>query len=168
MRIEKTKPVKSSARPRPVRPEAELKALLWPVIKRLPTYIRLGWALLREPAIAHRHKALLYAAIAYSVTPAHLVLSPVPVLGQIDNIVLLFLGLQQASAHCPPEVRTRHLARLKLAPTQLDRDLHTLLYVAWRALGQVGRPVGSNLRFAGRVMRGFSRRVLKRLAGNEA
>src|SRR5579872_6494775 len=143
----------------------ELRDELWPIVKREPTYIRLGWALYREPAIKQRHKTLLYATALYTVTPAHLVLSPIPVLGQVDSIVLLLMGIQQAYAHCPPEVRAKHLARLKLAPTQMERDQRIALSLAKRAVGTVGRPVGRRLRFAGHVVTGFSRKMAKRMVG---
>jgi hypothetical protein len=150
-------------RPPPSLSPGETKALLWPIVKRVPAYVRLGWALCREPAIPHRHKTLLYTTLVYTFTPAHLLLSPVPVLGQVDSLVLLLLGIRQAVAHCPAEVCDHHLARLKLAPTQLNRDLHVTLYVSWHTVGKIGRPLGHHLRFAGRVLRGFSRRTLKRL-----
>ncbi len=162
-------PAKRGARPRQEQSQEDLKALFVPIMKRLPRYLRLGWALLRDPEIERRHKLFLYSAIVYAVTPVNLMTSAVPVVGQIDTFVLLLLGLRHTLIHCPPEVAARHLARLKLAPKQLSRDMYVLLYIGWSAVGNIGRkvrrPVGSNLRFAGRVATGFSRRMVGRLIG---
>lgn len=141
----------------------EMKAILWPIVKRLPAYVRLAWALVREPAIPRRYKTLLYTTAVYTFTPLHLIASPIPVVGQADSVVLLLLGLRQALTHCPPQVKARHLARLKIRPGQMDKDLHATLGVAWYALGEIGRPVTRNVRFAGRVAGGFSRRLAYRI-----
>ena len=141
----------------------DLKAILWPIAKRLPAYVRLAWALVREPAIPRRHKTLLYSTAVYTFTPLHWIASPIPVVGQADSVVLLLLGLRQALTHCPPQIRARHLARLKIAPGQMDKDLRATMAVAWYALGEIGRPVTRNVRFAGRVAGGFSRRLAYRI-----
>jgi|SRR5579884_1538808 len=156
-------------RPRNVRPSRgdltpqDLKAILWPIVKRLPAYVRLAWALVREPAIPRRYKTLLYTTAVYTFSPLHLVASPIPVVGQADSVVLLLMGLRQALAHCPPQVKARHLARLKISPGQMDKDLRATMGVAWYALGEIGRPVTRNVRFAGRVAGGFSRRLVYRI-----
>src|SRR4051794_16239304 len=98
-----------------------LKAQLWPIMKRFPAYLRCGWALIREPAIPLRHKSLLYGLVLYSVTPAHVIVGVIPVLGQVDNPLIFLLGLRQALSHCPPAVRRRHLERAGLAPEQVDQ-----------------------------------------------
>src|SRR5262249_41674263 len=133
--------------------------------RRLPAYARLAWALGREPSIPARHKALLYAAVLYTVTPAHAPLGVIPVVGQVDSPVLLLLGLRTALAHCPARVVRRHLAALGLSRHQLEVDLGTVLYVAGVALGRASRSTARQLRFAGRVARGFTRRAIRRLAG---
>jgi uncharacterized membrane protein YkvA (DUF1232 family) len=148
--------------------EEDLKRLAWPILKRLPAYAKLAWALGKEPTIPRRHKTLLYSAVLFTVTPVQFLTAPIPVLGQIDGVVLFLLGIRQALGHCPPEVAARHLTRLRLSRNQLERDLRVSLYIAWRAVGKVGNPVGRNLRFAGRVAGGFGRRLARRLASAPA
>lgn len=139
-------------------------ALLMPIMKRVPAYIRLGWALIRDPAIGRRHKSLLYFTIIYTVSPLHMLMGPIPVVAQVDSIVLLLLGIRQAIAHCPEATVARHLSRLKLPARQMDRDLNVAVSLAWRTLRRIGRPVGREVAFAGRVAHGFGRRVMERLA----
>jgi len=135
------------------------KAQLWPIVKRLPAYLRCGWALIREPAIPLKHKALLYSVVLYSVTPANLIVGAIPVVGQVDNTLLFLLGLRQAFANCPPEIAARHLKRAGLDAGQLDQDLATIMTLARRALRRGRREI----RFAGRVAGGMSRRIARRL-----
>jgi uncharacterized membrane protein YkvA (DUF1232 family) len=140
--------------------EGDLRALVWPMVRRLPAYLRLGWALSREPAIPWRHKTLLYLFPVYYVSPAHLAVHPIPVLGQIDGVLFLVLALRQALAHCPRPVLARHLARLNLAPTQLEDDWRTALYVVRRVGrsvgGSVAGPMARRLRFTGHAARAAS------------
>ncbi len=82
-------------------PAGDVRALILPIVKRLPAYLRLGWALSREPAIPWRHKTLLYLFPIYYVSPAHLLVHPIPVLGQIDGAAFFLLALRQALTHCP-------------------------------------------------------------------
>jgi uncharacterized membrane protein YkvA (DUF1232 family) len=150
---------------RAARTVRELRNLLWPIVKRLPAYIRLGWALGKEPAVSRRHKALLLSAALYSLTPAQLVTGVIPVIGQIDSVVLFLLGLRHALRNCPAEVADVHLDRLGLERNQLESDLQALLDIAVSALHSTSGYVGENLRFAGRVASGLGRRTLKRISG---
>ncbi len=144
------------------------RALIWPIVKRLPAYLRLAWALSREPAIPWRHKTLLYLFPVYYFSPAHLAVHPIPVLGQIDGVFFLVLALRQALAHCPRPVLARHLARLNLGPTQLEDDWHTALRVLRRVGGSVAGPVVRRLHFAEHVAGGFRERTVRRAAGASA
>ncbi len=139
--------------------EGSARAAVWPILKRIPVYMRLAWALAREPSIPRRYKALLYSSAAYSFTPVSMVTGAVPVLGQLDGILLLLLGIRQAAEHCPPDACRRHYARLNLAPDQINQDLAAISSVT----RGVGRQVGTEARFVGRVAGGFGRRLLRRL-----
>jgi uncharacterized membrane protein YkvA (DUF1232 family) len=144
--------------------ENKLKTILWPIARRTPTYLRLAWALVREPAIPQRHKLMIYGMLVYQVTPIHFVVSPIPVVGQLDGIVLLLLGIRQMVEHCPPRVARRHFARLNLAPNQFNEDLKAVQALCGDAAKSVARRIGSDARFAGRVAGGLSKRMMFRLA----
>jgi uncharacterized membrane protein YkvA (DUF1232 family) len=141
------------------------KRLVWPIVKRLPTYVRLAWALGRDPTIPHRHKLLLYSSVLYSVSPLTFALGVIPLVGQVDNIILLLFGIQQILRSCEPRTARRHLARFGLSTTQVTDDLRTLGLVTAHALLAVGRPLAAHARFAGHVAAGFGRRALRRLTG---
>jgi hypothetical protein len=88
---------------------------------------------------------------------------PIPVVAQVDSILLLLLGIRQALAHAPSEKVDLWLDRYGLDPGQLDRDLHVATFTAWRALGGLTAPVGREAKFIGRLAGGFGGRVLKRV-----
>lgn len=143
--------------------EVDFKKILWPIFKRVPRYLRLALALAREPEIPARYKTILYGAVVYQVTPIHYLLTPIPVVGQIDTIVLLILGIRQAYDHCPPDIANHHFARLGLRRNQLDRDMAVVLgfgdYTVTTAASRVARDV----RFASRLASGVGKRQISRL-----
>ena len=161
-------------RQRPVLPDkAQLSALLMPIARRMPAYLKFGWAVATEPTIPLIHRSGLYATLIYVFTPAHVVISAIPVLGQIDLVLLLFLSLRQALKHCPEETMVKLCARVKLQPDQLPKDMEIIAHLADLG-GQafcfsvsdrapVVAHAGRSAAFAGRVANGFTRRVAKRM-----
>jgi uncharacterized membrane protein YkvA (DUF1232 family) len=149
------------ALPRPT--DNKLKTVVWPIMKRTPTYLRLSWDLAREPAIPHRHKLFLYGLIAYQVSPIHWAVTVVPVLGQIDFPVLLFLAIRQMLVNCPPEVAKRCFARLNLSPTQLDEDYKALKKLTGDAASDACWRVGAEFRVAGKVAGKVGMKTLARM-----
>jgi uncharacterized membrane protein YkvA (DUF1232 family) len=138
--------------------------VLLPILKRLPRYVRLGWALGKEPSIPKRHKVLLFSAALYPVSPASLVMAVIPVVGQADVIVLFLLGIRQALKHCPPETAAQILERAGLEEGQLDEDLSAVGKLVRRAARNAGQDLGSRLRYGARVAGGFARRAAQRMA----
>ena len=134
---------------------------LWPVIRRLPAYVRLAWRLLRDPALTRCEKAPLIAAVTYCVTPLHWPVNAVPVLGQIDTPLALLLGLEYTLTHCSPDVKEAHLLRLGLHAHQVEEDLSTVKRVA----GSLPRKTAGQLRFAGVLTRVAARRARHKLFG---
>jgi uncharacterized membrane protein YkvA (DUF1232 family) len=132
------------------------------MVKRLPAYLKLAWALIKEPAIPWRHKLPLYSVPIYEISPPHLLIAAVPVLGQIDSILLLLIALRHALSHCPPLVVERHLWALNLTSAQITADCSTIRETAQGMCGSRLRSVNGRLRFAGRVARGFTNRRIAR------
>ena len=98
-------------------------ARLGGTVARLPRYLRLGRALLGDPALPRRRKALLGLGLAYAVSPIDLVPGIIPVLGQLDDLAVLLLGLRRALEGCAPEAARAHLEQAGLSGSALDRDL---------------------------------------------
>lgn len=140
----------------------------WSMVKRLPTYMKLAWLLIKEPAIPTRHKMPLYLVALYEISPPHLLIAAVPVLGQFDSVILLLLGLRHALSHCPPKVVARHLSKLSLTLAQMSEDWEVISAVGGvvrrnTVAGESARGIAAKLRFAGRVAQGFTNRRIERL-----
>ena len=67
--------------------------------------LRLVWRLLRDPRVPLLNKLVIPALIlAYFLWPADLLADVFPVLGQVDDLVLLALALKLFVDLCPAEV----------------------------------------------------------------
>jgi uncharacterized membrane protein YkvA (DUF1232 family) len=107
-------------------------------VARLPRYLNLAQALARDPAVPRRQKAILGAAIGYAILPVDLIPGIIPVVGQLDDLAALLLGLRRALAGCPPDLSRAHLDRVGLSAMALDADLETVRLTAiWLARGGV-------------------------------
>ena len=68
------------------------------LIRRLPMYIRLVWALLRDGRVPAQQKLILVGIGAYVVLPIDLIPDFVPVLGQLDDLAVARLIALAATA----------------------------------------------------------------------
>lgn len=103
-----------------------LRMEMLPVVRRLPAYSRLAYALLREPALHRRHKALLVGGIAYLLSPFDLIPGFIPVVGQLDDLAVTLWTLRQVLRAAPPDVSERHLQDCGLDWDVLDEDLQRI------------------------------------------
>lgn len=123
-------------------PREEFAALL----RRLPRYGRLAWALARDPRLSRVRRAAVLAAAAYVVSPIDLVPGIIPVAGQLDDLLIALAAIRLALDGLRPDVRAERLASVGLTQADLDADLHaTGSITAWlvRSGLRVGRQVAS-------------------------
>ncbi|TMG46104.1 MAG: DUF1232 domain-containing protein [Chloroflexi bacterium] len=106
---------------RPPKDVAEVVGL----IRRLPTYIRLVWALLRDSRVPGQQKLILAGIGAYLVLPLDLIPDFVPVLGQLDDLAVVLLGLDLFIRSAPQDIVDEHLAKIAQDKDQLRRDIAT-------------------------------------------
>lgn len=69
-------------------------AAFLPVAGRAPLYARLLWSLIQDPRTPRSRKALLAGALGYIVLPWDVVPDRVPVLGQLDDLVVVALATE--------------------------------------------------------------------------
>ena len=156
----------------------QVVAQLIPIGKRLPAYVKLSWALAFEPTIPVVHRAWLYATVVYIVSPAHFVMNVVPIIGQIDWILLLMFSIRQAINHCPQPVLSKLYRSVKLHPEQLHVDISTLSRLCHDSTSAacasietkapMVKEMGKQITFAGRVAGGLTRRVVYRVRSQTA
>ena len=81
------------------------------LLRRLPRYARLAWAVGRDPALSRARRGAVLAGAAYLVSPIDLVPGIIPVLGQLDDLVVVLTTLRLALDGLSPARRQAHLAR---------------------------------------------------------
>jgi uncharacterized membrane protein YkvA (DUF1232 family) len=79
------------------------------LLRHLPHFVRLYWRLLRDPRVPIWPKALLFAALLYVVSPVDLVPDVLPVIGEVDDLVVLIVVCRLFVYLCPPEVVREHV-----------------------------------------------------------
>lgn len=99
-----------------------LAQLVW----KLPTYARVIWGLARDRRTPLHLKLLLFAALAYLLTPIDLIPDALPIIGQADDLTVLLLVLDLFIANAPEEVRREHWERARNGTARLDQDLERL------------------------------------------
>src|SRR5882762_8540923 len=126
------------------------------LIRRLPTYIRLVWALLRDGRVPAQQKLILVGIGAYVVLPIDLIPDFVPVLGQLDDLAVVLLGLDLFIRSAPPDIVEEHLAKISQDQDQLGRDIATAERLLGDRLGDV-RDTVEKFRIQGRKATGRKR-----------
>jgi uncharacterized membrane protein YkvA (DUF1232 family) len=75
----------------------------------IPNFIRLYARLFRDPRVPWYAKAVLLAAVAYFIVPMDAIADVLVGFGQIDDIIVLVLGLKGFLALCPKNVVEEHV-----------------------------------------------------------
>ena len=107
------------------------------LVGRFPKYARLAWHLARDERLSRARQAALLVGAAYLVSPIDLVPGIIPVVGQLDDALVVLLAIRHALTGLPPADREAALAAAGLDPRALDDDLRTIAATyAW--LGRKG------------------------------
>jgi uncharacterized membrane protein YkvA (DUF1232 family) len=78
------------------------------VFRTLVAEVRLALRLLREPAVPLYLKALPFAALAYVLSPLDFLPDFIPIIGQLDDLGVVILGLKAFLRLVPSEPMTFH------------------------------------------------------------
>lgn len=126
------------------------------LLRRLPKYGRLAWALARDPRLSRARRAAVLAGAAYVISPIDLVPGIIPVVGQLDDMLVALGAIRLALSGLKPEERVQRLAAVGLTQQDLDTDIrNTGRVAAW--LGRSGvrlgaRAVSNGIRIARRAL----------------
>lgn len=128
------------------------------LVKRLPSYARLAWALARDPRLSRARRAAVLVGAAYALSPIDFVPGIIPVVGQLDDVVVALGAIRIALNGLKPELRAEKLAAANLTQADLDADLRTAGKIAaW--LARSGFRVGVRV---GRGVFDLGRRLVRR------
>ena len=92
-------------------------------IRKVPTYARLVWGLARDPRVPIGQKAVLGAMAAYLALPIDIIPDFIPVIGELDDVAVLILGLDWFLRNAPQDVVDEHMARIAQHEDTLTKDL---------------------------------------------
>jgi uncharacterized membrane protein YkvA (DUF1232 family) len=84
---------------------------LWRALLKLSWRRRLAlpWRLLRDPRVPPLAKAIVPLVLLYLVLPLDIIPDFIPVLGQLDDLLVTALGVWLLLRLCPREVLAEHL-----------------------------------------------------------
>ena len=82
------------------------------VARKLPTYARLVWGLARDPRVPTEQKLVLGGIALYLVFPIDIIPDFIPVIGELDDLAVLILGLDWFIRNAPADVVEEHMARI--------------------------------------------------------
>src|SRR4051812_7583845 len=116
-----------------------------PLAGRAPSYARLLWALATDPRVPPSRKALLGIAGAYIVSPIDLIPEAIPIVGAIDDVVVMVLAIDIFLEGLPKELVNEKLADLGMSPNELEQDLARVRRVVPKPLRQAMLHVPSAL-----------------------
>lgn len=117
-------------------------------LSRLPSYVRLIRALLGDRRLGRFRKAGLGAGLAYLASPIDLVPGIVPVLGQLDDLLVVLLAIRFALRGLPGPAADTLLGSVGLSRELLARDLDNVRATGRWAVGAAGR-VGAEVAATG-------------------
>ncbi len=101
------------------------------LLRRLPAYARLALALSRDERIPAPRRAALMGAAAYLVSPIDVLPGIIPIVGQLDDLLLIIVALRVALSSLSEDQRLEVLVHAGLSEDDLGEDLATL-----RAVGE--------------------------------
>jgi uncharacterized membrane protein YkvA (DUF1232 family) len=93
--------------------------------RRSPRYMRFAIGMVRDPDVPMKTKAALILGGSYVVSPIDLIPGFIPVLGQIDDLVVMMAALGAATRMTPVEVVDKHIAAVGLTHEDMARDVET-------------------------------------------
>ena len=94
-----------------------------PVASRVPDYARLIGALVLDERMPNDRKVLLGAAAGYVVIGRDLIPESIPVIGGLDDLVVVVLAVDLFLDGVPPELLQEKLDDLSIDRAAFDRDV---------------------------------------------
>ena len=71
----------------------------------------------RDPRVPWYARVLAICVVGYALSPIDLIPDPIPILGYLDDLVLLPLGVALVLRLIPPQVLAEHRAAARVAST---------------------------------------------------
>jgi uncharacterized membrane protein YkvA (DUF1232 family) len=99
----------------------------------------------RDPRVPWYAKAVALAVAAYALSPIDLIPDFIPVLGYLDDLILVPLGIIVAVKLVPPDVLAEHRATALQTPLEKSRSAAFVIIAIWIGLALV--TLGAAIRY---------------------
>ncbi len=97
-----------------------------PLASRMPAYARLIWALVLDDRTPGERKAILAAALGYVLVGRDIVPDDVPILGGLDDVIVVALAIDVFLDGVPRDLLREKLAELDIDPIAFDDDINSI------------------------------------------
>jgi uncharacterized membrane protein YkvA (DUF1232 family) len=101
-----------SARTGPTREVVQLGLRGWRFVRHLPQFARLYWRLFRDRRVSIWPKALLVLTAMYLLLPFDVLPDFVPLIGAVDDLILVIAACRLFMYMCPRDVVLEHVRRI--------------------------------------------------------
>jgi uncharacterized membrane protein YkvA (DUF1232 family) len=78
------------------------------LVAGIPGFLKLLLRLIRDPRVSGADKAILSAAVAYTLAPIDLIPDFIPLIGQLDDLFFLALAIDRLITRAGPELVREH------------------------------------------------------------
>lgn len=85
-----------------------MRQAAWRAIRHIPAYFGLLAGLLRDRRVSRVDRALVFAAMAYVLSPLDFLPDVIPFFGQLDDVLLVVMALQRLIDRAGSEVVRAH------------------------------------------------------------
>jgi uncharacterized membrane protein YkvA (DUF1232 family) len=127
-------------------------AAFLPLASRAPAYTRLIFALLRDDRTPVSRKAVLAGAVGYLVLGRDIIPDEVPILGGLDDLVVVVLAVDLFLDGVPPELLHEKLDELGIERAAFEQDVAQIRRLMPRPVRRAIRRIPDALAAAGRAV----------------
>ncbi|MBB6214657.1 uncharacterized membrane protein YkvA (DUF1232 family) [Anaerosolibacter carboniphilus] len=132
------------------------------VIKRLPKYTKLVYHLYKASFVTRKQKLLLSTAMGYLISPIELIPGFIPVMGQVDDLIIVLTILKRVLKANKNEMIQDLLLKQGLTLESIDEDIRISMEVAKGMMRKAGRFMGRSLLWTGKASISFGKKVFGR------
>jgi len=122
-------------------------AALLPLASRAPLYARLLWALMLDGRTPAPRKALLAGALGYIVVGRDIIPDRIPVLGQLDDLVVTALATELFLDGLDEALLAEKLEEVGIPRAAYEEDVARLRRLVPRPVRRVARRIPGAIRF---------------------
>ena len=111
--------------------------LLRRIARELPRYGKLTYCLYRDPRVPWYARLFAACVVGYAFSPIDLIPDPIPVIGFLDDLILVPMGIALALKMIPADVMAESRARARVSMEQgkpVNRLAAVVIVLIWLLL----------------------------------